>query len=151
VIDHYDRGIIAGQRSSVPYIRRKLEEVGKEYCYVPSYAPEIIEKLDGDWDAILACGPQGRYDVKLPTFAIMRTGRDWVTLNVEGEDLAADTFSLLPQDIPKPKSDWYYPLPMSRSGETKIFKSVRAAVSRRAKQVKTHQRRQLSKSSSPAS
>ncbi|MYZ48939.1 AMP-binding protein [Propylenella binzhouense] len=87
VLDRFGSFAIAGQPASVPYIARKLEEKGKPFTIVPSYAPAILGSLDPAPECLLTCGAQGRYEIAVPAIAVMMASAQWRTLNVTDPDL----------------------------------------------------------------
>jgi acyl-CoA synthetase (AMP-forming)/AMP-acid ligase II len=86
VLEHFDRFCIAGRPASVPYIAQRLNELGKSYFYVPSYAPQVLEKTE-PFDCLLACGPMGEFEVKVPAFPVMGATWGGLPINVEVADL----------------------------------------------------------------
>ncbi len=50
VVAAFDSFCIAGQRSSVPYLRKEMERLGKDYIYVTSYSSEMLKQLPQEYD-----------------------------------------------------------------------------------------------------
>jgi len=126
VLDAFDSFLIAGQSASVPYVRHKLDELGKPYEIIPSYAPAALAQA-GKADAIVVCGPQGRFPTKLPTVAVMKADSSWENRHIEDPELRNGSCFLKPENFPNSGDDWFYPAPKLRFEEFEIFRGVRKA------------------------
>jgi acyl-CoA synthetase (AMP-forming)/AMP-acid ligase II len=114
VVSKFDSFCIAGQRSSIPYLRQEIERQGKPYVYAASYSRETLENLPQDFDCLVICGPQGDYEVYKPTVALMRSSKDWRVTNTDDRELHKMMLNPRPKYFPPTGSDWFYPFPIDR-------------------------------------
>jgi acyl-CoA synthetase (AMP-forming)/AMP-acid ligase II len=131
LIDQFDRICVAGQSSSVPYIRKRLEALGKTYLNIPSYAPEIV-KAAGDIDCILICGAMGDFPIEIPAVALQHVGLPWRTKNLErfGNKMAHLNVHGSMEDAPVSGDDWFYPEKLVWGQNRDEWVKVRVAASR---------------------
>lgn len=144
VLAKFESFLIAGQPASVPYIRKALDAQNKRYELVPSYAPEIIEKANAA-EAILSCGPQGRYPTALPTIAVMKASPEWENRNIQDPELRNGSCYTKPADLPSTAEDWYYPWPNKRFAQYDELLSVRRFAGKQAqeqREVRLHKRKE---------
>jgi acyl-CoA synthetase (AMP-forming)/AMP-acid ligase II len=109
LLEQFDRIATAGPKSSVPYIRKRLEALGRPYQNLPSYAPEIVNEA-GEIDCILICGAMGNFPINVPAAALQHVGLNWRTQNMErfGNKLAHLNVHGTMEDIPASGDDWFY-------------------------------------------
>ncbi|HWY15763.1 MAG TPA: AMP-binding protein [Rhizomicrobium sp.] len=124
----YESFCIAGQSSSIPYIRRELDRQRKAYYCVQSYAPDILAKLAGSFDCLLICGAMGKFPVSGPAAAIMSRGHGWQTQNIDDPELSGCQFT--EDSYPATREDWFYPFQKDRirsANEERLVNSATAA------------------------
>jgi acyl-CoA synthetase (AMP-forming)/AMP-acid ligase II len=126
VISRFDRFCIAGQRSSVPYVRKELERLSKSYVYATSYAPEILSKVTQDYECVIICGPQGEYEIEGPAVALMRASRGWMVQGIDDPDMDYGGFKVPGSKIPESGSDWFYPFTLRRGIDQEALLNARA-------------------------
>lgn len=136
ILAKFDSFCIAGQTASVPYIRKQLEQSGKTYSYVPSYAPEILKKTPAKFDCLLICGAQGRYAIDIPAATIMKASPKWSTVHIDDPELENAVFWTDPSDAPVTGEDWFYPFEVSRMKNAKEFWNVRRAAGENIEQMR---------------
>jgi acyl-CoA synthetase (AMP-forming)/AMP-acid ligase II len=141
VISKFDSFCIAGQRSSVPYLRKELERQGKPYVYTSSYSREAMEKLPQDFDCLVICGPQGEYPVHKPAIALMRASKNWRVTNTDDRDLNTMKLNPRPEFHHATGTDWFYPFPIEREGNVAHHGAVLSA-NRPAKKAAAAAKRQ---------
>jgi acyl-CoA synthetase (AMP-forming)/AMP-acid ligase II len=124
VIASYDRFCIAGQKASLPYVRKELERQGKSYVVSASYSPEMLKALHGQYDCVLICGAQGNYQVEGPAVALMRSSHAWRTQNTD-KKVARLKFQLPPESFPETGTDWFYPFGIARQANVELLNDVR--------------------------
>jgi acyl-CoA synthetase (AMP-forming)/AMP-acid ligase II len=125
-ISKFDRFCIAGQRSSVPYVRKELERQNKSYVYAASYAPEILNKVAEDYDCVVICGPQGEYEIEGPAVALMRASGGWLVQGIDDPDMAQKGLKVPGWKVPESGSDWFYPFALRRGGDQRALADARA-------------------------
>lgn len=133
VVDRFDRFCIAGQPASCPYLRTKIEAAGKAIVQVPSFAPEVVERLVEPFDIILTTGPQGLFDIRHPAVAIMASGPHWRVLNVNDPEIVGFR-NAFDATVERSGEAWFNetgPVPM-KAAETIVFRQVRQDVTRGA-------------------
>ena len=110
LLSHFDRIGVAGRPASVPYIRKRLEELNRPIVYLPSYAPEIVTAAGEKFDCILICGAMGNFQVGGPAVALQHVGQRWRTKNLEpfGEKFAHLNTPGIMEDSPKSGAEWHY-------------------------------------------
>ena len=108
---HFNSFCIAGGSASVPYIRKRLEELNKPLIYIPSYAPEIVKQIAQPIDCILICGAMGDFQIEIPAVALQHVGLPWRTRNLEQfkDKFASYNTHGTFEDMPESGSDWFYP------------------------------------------
>ena len=121
VLDHFDRFCIAGEKSSLPYVRAKLDELQKAYVQVPSHAPEVLTKLTEPFDCLLLCGPIGDFPTDIPVVALQHAGAAWRTRNLGSFGTSLPGFG----DMPASSTDWYYTFDLSRQKDREIWSKAR--------------------------
>jgi hypothetical protein len=127
----YDSFCIAGQESSIPYIRRALAAAGKRHVTVPSYAPEILATIDQPYDCLLICGAWGDYPIKSPAAAIMFIAQSPArTLNIADPRLSNLIFKRSATYDPPSATDWFAPFRLHRDWPLEIWAAQRAAGAR---------------------
>lgn len=125
VLDRFRRFCIVGQPSSVPYVRRRLDAPGKPYVVVPSYAPEVLERVEEPFDCLLVCGAQGNAPVRGPAVALMQPTGRWWTLGIEDPEIK-DVVTVLGRRAAPPTSDaWFYPFGRNRLANAAAYDRVR--------------------------
>ncbi len=117
---------IAGQDSSIPYIRQALARARKPYVCVPSYAPEILRTVDLAYECLLICGAWGDFPVTTPGGAIMFTGNSAaVTFNMADPALAKLVFKRNSAADPASATDWFYPAKLHRDWDISVWTRLR--------------------------
>jgi acyl-CoA synthetase (AMP-forming)/AMP-acid ligase II len=124
VIASYDRFCIAGQKASLPYVRKELERQGKSYVVSASYSPEMLKSLNGQYDCVMICGAQGNYEVEGPAVALMRSSHAWRTQNTDRQ-IARLKFQPTPDSFPESGTDWFYPFGIARQSNAELLNDVR--------------------------
>jgi hypothetical protein len=119
ILGHFESFCIAGQPSSIPYVRRELERLGKDYCATPSHAMPALENLIGSFECLLLCGPVGKLGIDVPVVALQHAEVAWRTRNLKGLE------ARLPRlhDTPVSSSDWYHTFDLKR--QTKEYQDWR--------------------------
>jgi len=135
VASKFDRFCIAGQRSSVPYLRKELERLGKSYVYVASYSRGTMEKLPQDYECLVICGPQGDYELNKPTVALMRASKKWRVINTDDPELLDMQMNPRPRSYAQTGTDWFYPFPIDRAANVTHHDTALAARSARRAQA----------------
>jgi hypothetical protein len=125
ILQRYGSFYVAGVAASLPYVRRRLTELGKPYSVVPSYAPRAIRASGAQHECVLICGAMGRYDLDLPAFALQHVASPWRVRNV-ADDLAYLNDAAAYRVRPKSGTDWYHPGLGLRSEELAAWREVRA-------------------------
>ena len=121
ILEKYESFCIAGQRASLPYIRRQLERLQKRFIQVPSHHPTILNSLTEKFDCLLICGSMGALDTDLPVVALQHIGQEWRTLNLG--DWANDIGPL--DEIPNSSDDWYHEFDFARRQDLADWQSAR--------------------------
>ncbi|BBX47784.1 hypothetical protein GCM10009641_88160 [Mycobacterium cookii] len=123
IVERYDRFCIAGSASSVPYLRRELDRAGKSYVQVPSYAQQILSRLDFDYDCLVICGAMGEPPAELhkPIIALQHIALDWRTRNL-GE--FAEEVGKLQEDV-NSGTDWLHLFALERGKDLKQWQATR--------------------------
>jgi hypothetical protein len=143
VIAKFDRFCIAGQRSSLPYVRMELERQNKSFVYAASYAPEILKELPEAYDCVVICGPQGKYKIEGPAVALMRAGGNWRTQNIDDPSIARHSFNMAPEGIPESGQDWFYPFSLDRGKDAETLQSVRVVLQSTKEKIKDNRARRV--------
>lgn len=86
VLETFDRFCIAGHPSSVAFLPKYLDAVGKRYTYAPGYSARALERSP-PFDCLLACGPTGPFEGREPAVAVMGAG--WPTSVLNAPDSLA--------------------------------------------------------------
>ena len=116
VLDSFDRFCIAGQQSSVPYVRHRLAEIGKSFFIVPSYAPAVIEALKLPFDCLLICGAMGNYPVTGPCVDIMSSGLPGGPVrNAPDGKLNNLQININSNRASRSNNDWFSPAQLNRN------------------------------------
>jgi acyl-CoA synthetase (AMP-forming)/AMP-acid ligase II len=144
VVAKFDSFCIAGQRSSVPYLRKELERLGKPYVYTPSYAKELMGKLPQDYDCLVICGAQGEYRLDKPTVALMPAVQEWRVINTGDPELHDMPLSRRSKFHPATGTDWFYPFPIDREANLALHDQVLEAnrPTKQAERAKRNGKRQ---------
>ena len=123
IVERYDRFCIAGSASSVPYLRRELDRAGKSYVQVPSYAQQILSRLDFDYDCLVICGAMGDLPAELdkPIIALQHIGLDWRTRNL-GE-FAEEVGEL--EEYVHSGTDWLHLFALERAKDLEQWQATR--------------------------
>jgi acyl-CoA synthetase (AMP-forming)/AMP-acid ligase II len=106
VLARFDTFCIAGHPSSVSYIPKRLNSLGKKYFYVPSYAPQIMRKAD-PFDCLLVCGPMGQFRVTVPAVPVVTTSWGPLPINIEDSKLKTLTLRGFPES--DSAENWFNP------------------------------------------
>ena len=134
VLAKYASFCVVGQDSSVPYIRARLDQLGKPYVQARSYAPAALAHIGQDYDCILICGPQGRYLLKKPAIGIMRPSNAWLVANVDDAELSSLEFTHRRSAGPPSGEDWFHVFTLDRRRTILAFNQVRIGAVQRAKE-----------------
>ncbi|MCR0983684.1 AMP-binding protein [Roseomonas populi] len=150
VLDRFDRFCIVGQECSVPYVARRLEELGKPYVRSPSYAPDALAPLSDSFDCILICGAQGRYAIEKPAVALMAADPTQNTWNFPDPSFETMTFVVPQTRAPATGQDWYVSFALERGGDDAVFRALRQALREQgiAARKRVESRRALAKAGS---
>ncbi len=127
VVSKFDSFCIAGQRSSVPYLREEMERQGKPYIYASSYSREVLDQLPQDYDCLVICGAQGKYDLDKPTVALMRAIREWRVRNIDDSELEGVPLNIHAGRVAPTGTDWFYPFPIGREANIADLDAARRA------------------------
>jgi hypothetical protein len=87
IFERFDRFCLIGPRSAVPFIRRRLSELGKPYIDTSNQNLAAQGYSDQDFDCVLQVGSWGRVATARPAFQIFSAGWDPMLgpTHVEGE------------------------------------------------------------------
>jgi acyl-CoA synthetase (AMP-forming)/AMP-acid ligase II len=107
VVDAFDSFYVGGQPSSLPYLRRKLDEVGKPYVLVPSLTAEFLDQLPQKCACLIACGSWGAPPEDLPVVSFQHIGQGWVVKNLGPAAKSLGNVTDL-NDYPASPRDWYF-------------------------------------------
>jgi acyl-CoA synthetase (AMP-forming)/AMP-acid ligase II len=130
----YDSFCIAGQESSIPYIRDVLTRAGKRFSFVPSFAPEILATVEEPFDCLLICGAWGDFEVTTPAAAVMFVAYGGAsTFNISDPKLSSLTFKRSAALDPESASDWFYPGKLHRTWPIDVWAAERASRARKAR------------------
>lgn len=140
LLGKFDSFCIVGQTSSVPYIRKELQRLGKKFFEVRSYAPEILKTTPEKFDCLLICGSQGNFPIDVPAAAIMTAQRKWSTLNIDDPELRDLSFTIEKRKAPRSGKDWFYVFDLSRRRNVAEFQQVRRAAAAAVKRLREEQR-----------
>jgi acyl-CoA synthetase (AMP-forming)/AMP-acid ligase II len=132
LLEHFERFCIAGRPSSVPYIRKRLAELGKPLMYIPSYAPEVVAAAGDAFDCILICGAMGQFPIAYPAVALQHVGQSWRTLNLEkfGDKFAHLNVHGSMEAVPGSGEDWFHYGDLIWGRDHETWKAVRLAAQR---------------------
>ena len=122
IIDGFDRFCISGSKSSLPYVRQRLEALGKPFIRVPSHSPELLRPLRDAFDCLLICGSVGRVDADVPTAALQHAELGW---RVQKLGKLTDTLPPM-QDAPPSGTDWFHTFPLSRDADVAVWEDARS-------------------------
>jgi acyl-CoA synthetase (AMP-forming)/AMP-acid ligase II len=140
LLAHYQSFCVVGQDGSVPYVRRKLDEMGKKYVQVPSYAPEILRNVKEPFECMVICGSQGRYPIDAPAAALMVAQSSWKrTKNIDDPSIANLAFIVSRERAPESGSDWFYPPGMDRGRNEAQIIAVRDLAARLTRSLRKRQ------------
>jgi acyl-CoA synthetase (AMP-forming)/AMP-acid ligase II len=135
LLESFDSFCIAGQESSIPYIRQKLAAAGKRFVTVPSYAPEILATVPHPYDCLLICGAWGDYRIDGPAAAIMFTANSAArAFNVDDPALKSLIFKRSAAYDPPSATDWFYPGRLHRDWPVDVWSAQRAEKAKPASQ-----------------
>ena len=85
VLAEHDRFCVIGTPSSVPYVVRKIEALGKVWVQTNNLNLSGQGILDADFDCVLQTGSWGRPETSLPVYQLFTAGwnpaEPWATLN----------------------------------------------------------------------
>jgi acyl-CoA synthetase (AMP-forming)/AMP-acid ligase II len=124
----YGSFCIAGQASSIPYIRQALQAAGKRYVCVPSYAPEILATVEEPYECLLICGAWGDFPITTPAGAIMFINNGAAgTINITDPRLTRLLFKRNAGYDPPSATDWFYPAKLHRGWDISVWAADRAA------------------------
>jgi acyl-CoA synthetase (AMP-forming)/AMP-acid ligase II len=127
VVSKFDSFCIAGQRSSVPFLRAEIERQGKSYIYASSYSREVLDRLPQDYDCLVICGAQGDYDLDKPTVALMRASKAWRIRNIDDPELEDEPFNPQYQNYAASGTDWFHTFPFNREGNVEHLTAAKRA------------------------
>jgi hypothetical protein len=131
IVASFDRFCISGEMSSLPYLHRKLDALGKPYIRVPSHSPNILRPLLQDFDCLLICGSVGRVEPRVPAVALQHADVPWRCQNIGA---LADTLPPI-WSVPASGVDWYHSFALGRTADYGDWQSARKHESdKRAKQ-----------------
>ena len=132
LLEHFDRICVAGRPSSVPYIRKRLAELGKPYINIPSYAPEIVSAVSEPFDCMLICGAMGDFEIAGPAVALQHVALPWRTRNLEafGDKFAHLNVHGSIEDMPESGTGWHYDGTLSWGRHRDTWVKVRLATAR---------------------
>ena len=116
MIDEYASFYIAGQSASLPYLRRRLDQLGKDYVLIPSFAPEILDALPRRYECIIACGSYGEPPENLPFVSFQHVGDPQRVHNLGAFEAELATMGRL-NDMPASKTDWFHGFTLKGSQE----------------------------------
>lgn len=142
IIDRFERFCIVGQPASVPYIRRRLDALGKPYVVVPSYAPDLLRTVQNPYQCLLICGSQGNFAIEGPAAAIMPATGQWTTRNIDDPAIKDSVFTTRKNEAPQSGTDWHYPFEPDRKTSAEDFAMVRRASAAANKRLRLQQARQ---------
>jgi acyl-CoA synthetase (AMP-forming)/AMP-acid ligase II len=117
VLDQFDSFAIIGQDSSLPFIEKRLDAMGKRHARAPSYAPDVLAALPQPVDCLLICGAQGKYEITKPAVALMAADPGRQTWNMPDQRFDQEVFIRPPRLAPPSGQDWYHAHPLDRSDE----------------------------------
>lgn len=141
VIAAFDSFCIAGQRSSVPYLRKEMERQGKDYVYVTSYSSEMLKQLPQEYDCLVICGAQGEYKIEGPTVALMRASKKWRVKGIDDPDISRLHFNPALKAYPQSGTDWFYRFAFDRDGNIGELEAARGT-NKHAKRAEFGEREQ---------
>jgi hypothetical protein len=127
VVDYFDSFYVAGQAASLPYLRRRIEQAGKPYTLIQSYAPEILDNLPERRDCLLICGPFGEITSVIPTVAFQHTGPYDRIRNVGALAEQLKPFGRF-VDMPVSGTDWYHAFDFAFKQDLKAWQDSRAEI-----------------------
>jgi hypothetical protein len=131
LIKNFHSFCIVGQRSSLPYLRRRLEGLGRPYTVIPSFAPEIVATLPRQYDCMVITGAWGDHDIGSPAVSLMFSHRNgWRTRGAAAAFLDKMRFIALPPSA----DDWFCPFPLEREPIVTPFLEAREEVRHAARQ-----------------
>jgi hypothetical protein len=137
VIQKFDRFCLVGMEASAPFIQKEIEKAGKKSVRSTSYAPEILDRMKGEFDVVLACGAQGKQLPDTAFVAVMATVKNVSTLNVSDPEISSKlAFSgSLEEDS---SSDWFCPFGLKKidHGEMETIRSARIGMAQAAVKVR---------------
>ncbi len=133
LLARFARFCIAGQDSSIPYIRNALAHAGKPFVHVPSYAPEILQPFAGTYDCLLICGAWGDFEITTPAASIMfNNTHPTGVFNIADPALGKLVFKLNSASDPPSRTDWFYPAKLHRDWDLSVWTNVRERGARAA-------------------
>jgi hypothetical protein len=111
LLDAFESFCLVGPRASMPYVRRKLDAMGKPYAEVPSFAPAVLAALPQRYDCMIMRGAWGDDPIEGPAVAFQHT-------RAGGKSSAnfewfAERFKMVTEH-PKSGEDWFVPFAMVR-------------------------------------
>jgi acyl-CoA synthetase (AMP-forming)/AMP-acid ligase II len=133
ILEKYNSFYLAGQRSSTPYIWKRLIEMGKPFRHIPSFSPRILEKVPEKYECLLICGAQGAHWIdNLPTAAIMRAGvrageHHVRVVHIDDPELTERPFWVQQRERPNSGEDWFYPFELNRKKTRRQVSRARTA------------------------
>jgi acyl-CoA synthetase (AMP-forming)/AMP-acid ligase II len=121
VLDHFNSFYICGTHASLPYVRHRLDELGKPYVVLPSISAETIAALPEKYECLIGAGAFGSPPRTMASAMFQTAGLGWRSRGLEplGED--AGTVRWL-NDYAPGGTDWYHCFPLgNQAAQRKLW------------------------------
>lgn len=92
VIDSFDRFIICGNPSSLPYVLNRIKEKSKSWDFIPNHQM-INDKIESSYECALVIGSMGTPPVRMPYFSVLGMLPDAPMLGNLPEHIAEQFFN----------------------------------------------------------
>jgi hypothetical protein len=106
VAGYFGSFYVGGQPASLPYLQKRLDELGKPYVLIPTLTAEFIASIPERYECLIICGSWGDPPDNLPTIAFQHIGSGWRVKNLGPAATKLRYMSRL-NDAPPSTADWY--------------------------------------------
>jgi acyl-CoA synthetase (AMP-forming)/AMP-acid ligase II len=112
--ESYNSFYIGAQSASLPYLRQRLDEMGKPYALTASIAKETLASLPGPYECLVACGSWGAAPYNMPLVSFQHVG-DQGTRTRHLDMSKPGLRAVMPlNDTPPSPGDWYHAFALNR-------------------------------------
>jgi acyl-CoA synthetase (AMP-forming)/AMP-acid ligase II len=117
VAEHFESFYIAGQPSSLPYLRERLDALGKPYAMISSLTREAIDQVPKKHECLVVCGSWGDPPSDLPVIVFQHIGTGWRVNPMAQATIRLRQTRRGLNDMPPSAADWYCNIPLATPSE----------------------------------